>query len=73
MNYFEWAEEYYQEAAKIKRNLQKMKQKLRTVSMYQRRTLEDNIHRLQLIYYECMHTAAYLESIAKQKEKSDVA
>lgn len=73
MNYFEWSEEYSAEAAKIKRNLEKMKQKLRTVSMYERRTLEDNIHRLQLIYYECIHTAAYLENIAKEKEKHNAA
>lgn len=67
MNYFEWSREYYEEAEKIKRNLSKMKSKLRTVPMNERRTLEDNIHKLQLIYYEVMQTAGYLASIAKEK------
>ena len=70
MDYFKWSHEYYQEAEKIKRNLEKMKKKLRTISMYERRTLEDNIHKLKLIYYECMQTAAYLESIARSKENA---
>ncbi len=71
MNYSEWSQEYYDEARKIKRNLGKMKEKLATVPMNERRTLEDNIHKLQLIYYEVMQTAAYLASIAK--EKADAA
>ena len=65
MDYFEWSKEYFEEAEKIKRNLKRMKENLKTVSMYKRRTLEDNIHKLQLIYYECMHTAAHLEKIAR--------
>jgi len=67
MNYFEWSKEYFEEAEKIKRNLVRMKQKLKTVAFNERRTLEGNIQKLQLIYYECMHTAAYLESIARSK------
>lgn len=67
MDYFAWSKEYYEEAEKIKRNLKRMKENLKTVSMYQRRTLEDNIQKLQLIYYECMHTACYLENIARGK------
>ncbi len=68
MNYSEWSQEYYAEAEKIKRNLSKMKAKLRTVPMNERRTLEDNIQKLQLIYYEVMQTAGYLASIAKEKQ-----
>ena len=67
MNYYEWAQEYFEEAEKIKRNLERMKKQLKTISMYKRRTLEDNIQKLQLIYYECMHTATYLENIARGK------
>ncbi len=68
MNYFEWSQEYYAEAEKIKRNLSKMKSKLRTVPMNERRTLEENIQKLQTIYYEVMQTAGYLASIAKEKQ-----
>ncbi len=67
MDYFVWSQEYYKEAEKIKRNLLKMKEKLKKISMYERRTLEDNIQKLQIIYYECLHTANYLESIARGK------
>lgn len=68
MDYFEWSKEYYEEAAKIKRNLDKMRKKLKTVPMNERRTLEDNIHKLRLIYYEVMQTASYLASVAKEKQ-----
>ncbi|MBE6738206.1 MAG: hypothetical protein IKB72_03660 [Ruminococcus sp.] len=70
MDYFLWSQEYYEEAEKIKRNLKRMKEKLKNISMYERRTLEDNIQKLQLIYYECIHTANYLESIARGKENA---
>ena len=65
MDYFVWSQEYFEEAEKIKRNLGRMKEKLKTISMYQRRSLEEKIRRLQIIYYECMHTAVYLEKIAR--------
>ncbi|MBQ4569323.1 MAG: hypothetical protein IJA62_04645 [Ruminococcus sp.] len=70
MNYSEWSQEYYAEAEKIKRNLGRMKAKLKTVPMNERRTLEDNIHKLQLIYYEVQQTAGYLASIAKEKQSA---
>ncbi len=70
MNYSEWSQEYYAEAEKIKRNLGKMKAKLRTVPMNERRTLEENIQKLQLIYYEVLQTAGYLASIAKEKQSA---
>ena len=67
MNYSQWSQEYYAEAQKIQRNLRKMKNNLHTVPMNERRTLEDNIQKLQLIYYEVLQTANYLASIAKVK------
>ncbi len=70
MNYSEWSQEYYAEAEKIKRNLGKMKEKLRSVPMNERRMLEENIQKLQLIYYEVLQTAGYLASIAKEKQSA---
>ena len=67
MNYSQWSQEYYEEAEKIQRNLSKMKNKLKTVPMNERRTLEENIQKLQLIYYEVLQTAGYLASVAKEK------
>lgn len=67
MNYSEWSQEYYEEAQKIQRNLSRMKNKLKTVPMNERRTLEENIQKLQLIYYEVLQTAGYLASVAKEK------
>ncbi|MBR3971878.1 MAG: hypothetical protein IKJ83_03205 [Ruminococcus sp.] len=70
MDYLVWSQEYYQEAEKLKRNIERMKQKLREGSVYERRTLEDNIHKMQLILYECLQTAAYLEGIGKEKQNA---
>ena len=67
MNYLQWSKEYYDDAEVVKRNIERMKKKLRTISFYERRTLEDNIKKMQIILYECLQTAAYLESIAKEK------
>lgn len=71
MDYLVWSQEYYDEAEKIRRNIARMKKKLKEGTVYERRTLEDNIHKMQLILYECLQTAAYLESIGKVK--SDAA
>ena len=67
MDYFVWSQEYYDEAAKVKRNLASMKNKLRSVALDERRTLESNIQKLQHIYYELMETAAYLAGLGKEK------
>lgn len=70
MDYFLWSQEYFEEAEKIKRNLFRMRKNLQTVASNKRRTLEDNIEKLQLIYYECLNTANYLEKIARSKQNA---
>lgn len=70
MNYLLWSQEYYDEAEKVRRNIERMKTKLKGISLYERRTLEDNIKKMQIILYECLQTAAYLESIAKEKHNA---
>ena len=68
MNYSVWSQEYYDEAAKVRRNIERMKAKLKSGKVYERRTLEDNIKKMQIILYECLQTAEYLESMAKEKK-----
>ncbi len=67
MDYFKWSEEYMEEAQKILRNIDRLKRKQKTAPLNQRQTIADNIQKLRLIYYECVHTAAYLKSIAQEK------
>lgn len=67
MDYLIWSQEYFEEAAKVKRNLASMKKKLRTIPLDEKRTLESNIQKLQHIYYELLETAVYLESVGKEK------
>lgn len=70
MDYLQWSQEYYEEAKKIQRNIERLKEKLRSSPLHERRTLEDNIQRLRAIYYECVHTAGYLMSIAKERQSA---
>lgn len=70
MNYLTWSEEYYAEAAKVKRNLNLMKKQLSTVPLDSKRTLESNIQKLQRIYYELLETAAYLHQIGEDKHNA---
>lgn len=67
MDYFAWSQEYYLEAEKVRRNIERMKRKLKEGKIYEKRTMEDNIKKMQSILYECLQTAAYLEGIAKEK------
>ncbi len=67
MDYLIWSQEYFDEAAKVKRNLVSMKKMLATVPLDEKRTLESKIQKLQHIYYELLETAAYLESVGKEK------
>lgn len=67
MDYFKWSQEYFEEAQKILRNIDRLKEKLKSIPEDQRRTTEDNIMKLRMIYYECVHTAGYLASIAEER------
>ncbi len=68
MDYFKWSEEYMEEARKILRNIDRLKRKQKTAPLNQRQTIADNIQKFRVIYYECVHTAAYLRSLAKEKQ-----
>lgn len=70
MDYLKWSEEYMDEARKILRNVDRLKEKYRSAPMNQRQTIADNIQKLKLIYYECVHTAAYLRSIAQERQNA---
>lgn len=67
MDYLVWSQEYYDEAQKVKRNIKAMKNKLQSIPMDEKRTLEANIQKLQLIYYELLETAGYLAGMGKDK------
>ncbi|MBQ2944065.1 MAG: hypothetical protein IJD93_05190 [Ruminococcus sp.] len=71
MDYKIWSQEYMDEAQKVLRNIDILKEKQKTAPLNQRQTIADNIQKLRLIYYECVHTAAYIAGIAK--ERSNVA
>lgn len=71
MDYKIWSQEYMDEAQKILRNIDILMNKHKTAPLNQRQTIADNIQKLRLIYYECVHTAAYLRSMVK--ENKDVA
>lgn len=67
MDYLEWSEEYMEEANKILRNIDRLREKQKTAPLNQRQTIADNIQKLKVIYYECVHTAGYLRELAKEK------
>lgn len=70
MDYLKWSQEYFDEAKKVKRNLNSMKKKLQTIPLDQKRTLESNIQKLQRIYYELLETATYLHTLAQEKQNA---
>lgn len=67
MDYLKWSEEYMEEACLVLRNIDRLKRKQKTAPMNERQTIADNIQKLRIIYYECVHTAAYLRQIAQEK------
>lgn len=71
MDYKIWSQEYMDEAQKILRNIDRLIEKQKSAPLNQRQTIADNIQKLRLLYYECVHTAAYLRSMVK--ESRDVA
>ena len=62
MDYLKWSQEYYDEAQKIQRNIERLKLKLKRAPLNEKRSTEDKIMKLRIIYYECIHTASYLAS-----------
>ncbi len=67
MDYLKWSQEYYEEAEKILRNIDILKEKQKNVPQDERQTVAENILRLRSIYYECVHTAGYLASRAEER------
>ena len=62
MNYEKWSLEYFEEAEKILRNMERLKEKLKKSKVDERQTIKQNIIRLRYLYYETLHTASYLKS-----------
>ncbi len=62
MNYEKWSLEYFDEAQKILRNIEKLKEKQKRVKVDERQTIKQNIIRLRYLYYETLHTASYLKN-----------
>lgn len=67
MDYLQWSQEYFQEADKVLRNIERLKAKLSSCPSDEYRTTEDKIMKLRSIYYECIHIAGYLRSRAGEK------
>ncbi len=67
MDYLKWSEEYMEEADVVLRNINRLIERQKSAPLNQRQTIADNIQRLKIIYYECVHTAAYLRQIAQEK------
>ncbi len=62
MNYEEWSLEYFEEADKILRNIERLKEKQKVAKLDEKQTIKRSIVRLRYLYYECLHTAAYLKN-----------
>ncbi len=62
MNYEKWSLEYFEEAEKILRNIDRLKEKQKRAKVDEKQTIKRNIVRLRYLYYETLHTASYLRN-----------
>ena len=67
MNYFEWAEEYFQEALRVRQVIEKKKSLLndRSLSADARKAITERIIAYRVIYRELLHTAEHLRKRAE--------
>lgn len=70
MDYFKWSQEYMEESYLILRNIDRLKEKQKSAPLNQKQTIADNIMKLRHIYYECVHTAAYLRGLYEEKRNA---
>ncbi|MCQ4023179.1 MULTISPECIES: hypothetical protein [unclassified Ruminococcus] len=65
MNYFEWANEYWEEAAKLQEKISALKKRLIKASKVDANgvlALKQRIAVLYSMYLDCVHTAKLLQS-----------
>lgn len=68
MDFQKWSEEYRQEAEKIHRRIQELKEEARQCAPggAKQRDINGRIYTLYSMYLECRHTADYLADYAQQ-------
>ena len=64
MTYKEWAQEYYESAARVKENIERLKQKMRTSGYEAQSEMKNRLEIMYGMYLDCIHTA---ELLAKRK------
>ncbi len=70
MEYLQWSQEYYEEAQKVLRNIERLKKKLKSCPTDRYRTIERDIQTLRGIYYECLEISAQLKQRAGECESA---
>ncbi len=60
MTYREWSEEYFESARNVKRQIDELKDELKTVSADKLAELTNRIHIMTTMYYDCLDTARLL-------------
>ncbi len=68
MEFLQWSQEYYEEAQKVLRNIERLKKKLRSCPQDEYRTIERDIQTLRGIYYECLEISSYLKQRAGERD-----
>ncbi len=60
MDYTRWSREYFENAQKVKEDIEKVKTKLKHSKGDEKRALRTTLITLRTMYYECMHTSEVL-------------
>lgn len=60
MNYIQWSDDYYNQAHKLLKVIEKKKAMLKKSTADERHAINADIIQLRNIYYECMLTAKHL-------------
>ena len=70
MDYTRWSREYFENAQKVKEDIEKVKVKLKHSKGDEKRSLRATLITLRTMYYECMQTS---ELLSKRGGVSDAA
>ena len=60
MTYKEWADEYFESAGNLKKQISELKEEMKSVSYDKIAELTNRINIMTTMYYECMDTARLL-------------
>lgn len=60
MDYTRWSREYFENAQKVKEDIEKVKERIKLSKGDEKRNLRATLITLRTMYYECMHTSELL-------------